>query len=179
MKVLVEQPGYLFIPKWQFNAISKKVIIKDRILYKELRSILSILDIAELIALNNLQINGLTLGSSNNGLNDFLIQPTETELIEYEHTILPIADMASTLKNIQARLQLPIDSNEKPFSFVVLPSMLIIIIDDGFLTYLKDSRKDLIFVQDVLKSLYKIASIAAVAKTGLFYRYLRLLSLNK
>ncbi len=178
MKTLVERPQYFFIPRWQFKQLSKNVILKDRILYKELRSALSIIDLAELVALNGqIEFKNTDLDFSGN-MRDFITQPTEVEEVEFDNTIMPMSQMTTTISNIIARLsnEPVLDTGIKPYTVITMTTSVIIVVDDTFLNYLSVSDKNsLTFIEDVLKALYKISSIFFVANTAIFKKYLDLL----
>ncbi len=176
----------ILIPFWVHETLRRNKLELSAVLdFKKLREVLTLQDIASIFALQDYAkmlagCEELHIGSLYFGWNAGILA-NEHEVIDFlNQQVMPIAEDASTRKEVFARLFEPnarLERHEKPFiCYDLSPEFEGVVINPGFFTQIGDHQLQSDFVGALLKALYVYEPYNEVSKTPLFKRHLELLS---
>lgn len=166
------RPIYV-IPKWIYDALIRNKVI-DVWNYTELRSKLSINDIALFVAFKNVvKLDDTDIFEFTN-INNFKFSD-EDERREFRNSVWPLSGTEEIADNTRARLDnyISIYDSDLPYSFINFSNNVFAVLHEGFAIKIKDNTFKFNFIKDYLKELYKHEVISNVSNTNAFKLYLK------
>lgn len=181
MSTTLLPPRIIVLPGWIYRAIVKyKLNIIDTTSYSKIRPFLATDDLVDWTCLNDFfRLDGVRLSNTQClaalAINETL---TESQISEIEKTILPLSGSHEAALSVQAKLTAVNIIVDVPYRFVRIDTTLFVILNEGFLSALTDSKLKLDFVKAYLKECYAMMAISDVSKLDIFSLYLKLLNNN-
>src|SRR5574343_298890 len=171
-----------YLPEYIEQALHRnKFNIVDIADYSKLRQVLSIEDMAVLNSIVSVVDKDSRLTSNVNAVyhSKFIFNNSESEQ-EFKRSVVTLSETEEITKSIKTYLtNTPQVSNSEqyqsdklPYRFIVLIDKIVVVLSEGFLSYIEQPKNRLDYLRGCLKTLYSKLSIQDVSYSNIYEEYL-------